>query len=206
MSADSDSPAQFRENSRAPLQAPATVQIDSFSEPVSGYTANISLGGMFIQTENPVPVGSIVRFQVELGFPAGTVRGTAEVVWMRAKTQGAQQPAGIGLQFRFVEEDGEPLLRTAVQQALEELGPEPEPTEPVKRTPRPPRPPRPQVEQVSTPQAVKGKRKAKKKKKVAPKSKQVSDDSKQILGMPAEKAKLILLLILVAFMLLVFVL
>jgi uncharacterized protein (TIGR02266 family) len=205
MSADSGSPAHFRENSRAALQAPATVQIDSFSEPLSGYTANISLGGMFIQTENPVPVGSIVRFQVELGFPAGTVRGTAEVVWMRAKTQGAQEPAGIGLQFRFVEEDGEPLLRTAVQQALEELGPEPEPTEPVKRRPRPPRPPRPQVEQASTPNAVKGKRKAKKKKKVAPKSKQVPDDSKQILGMPAEKAKLILLLILVAFMLLVFV-
>jgi len=162
---------------------------------------------MFIQTDNPVPVGSIVRFQVELGFPAGTVRGTAEVVWMRAQTQGPQQPAGIGLQFRFVEEDGEPLLRTAVQQALEELGPEPEPTEPVKRKPRPPRPPRPSIQEAPIRQSKKDKRAPeKKKKKPPPKSKKPADDSRQILGMPAEKAKLIILLILVAFMLLVFIL
>ena len=202
MSAESGSPSDYRENSRASLKAPASLQIDAFSEPLSGYTANVSLGGMFVEMADPPPVGSLVKFRVEMGFPAGAVSGTAEVVWMRPEKHGSTEPAGIGLQFRYVEEDGEPLLRTAVQLALEELGPLPETPPPVKK-PRP-RPPRPRP---PAPDASAGKRakppasKKQKKKPVAPK-KEKPDDSKQVLGMPAEKAKLIVLAVLVAFLLL----
>jgi len=200
MSANSGSPTDFREHSRAPLKAPATLQIDAFSQPVSGYTADLSQGGMFVQTKEPPPVGSIVRFEVDLGSPDGVIRGTAEVVWMRTEAQGARHPAGIGLQFRFIEGNGEPLLSAAVHKALEELGPEPEPTPPVKRRPQPPRPP------ASEAVVSRSKRKSAKLKKAPPQKKKADDDSKKILGMPAEKAKLVLLLVLMAFLLLTFML
>lgn len=203
MSADSRSHAEFRETTRAPLQAPATIQIDAFSEPLTGYTANVSRGGLFVQMEDLPPVGAIVKFQIDLGSPPSSVRGTADVVWIRTQAQGPQRPAGIGLQFRFVEGNGEPLLQAAVEKALEQLGPEPEPPPPVKRKQRPPRPP---ASEPLTPRDKKKPENKDKKKKVTAKKQKPADDTKQILGMPAEKAKLILLLILMAFFLLIFLL
>lgn len=205
MTADSSSSSEFRENTRAPVRAPATIQMDAFSEPKSGYTANVSVGGMFVAMTDPPPVGSIVRYEVELGDPPSPVRGTAEVVWMRTQAQGPDLPAGIGLQFRLIEGDGETLLRTVVQKALAELGPEPEPAPPVKKKPRPPRPPSPPA----TERPTRGggvKKPEKKKQKPTAKKKEPTDDGKTILGMPAEKAKLIFLLVLMAFLLLVFLL
>jgi uncharacterized protein (TIGR02266 family) len=194
MTANSRSGVEFRESTRAPLQAAATIQIDAFSETLTGFTANVSKGGMFVAMKDLPPVGSIVRFQVELGEPTQTISGTAEVVWMR--TQAAPKaPTGVGLQFRFIEKNAEPVLSAAVHKVLAELGPEPEPAQPVKRRPRPPRPPRPPA---AKPTSRRGEKSSKKK--------QTADDSKQILGMPAEKAKLILLLVLMAFLLLVFLL
>lgn len=206
MTADSGSSAYFRENSRAPVTAPASIQIDAFSDPLSAQTANVSMGGMFIEMDDHPPVGSIVRFQVEMGFPAGTVKGTAEVVWMRAAKQGTDQPAGIGLQFRFVEEDGEPLLREVVKQALEELGPEPEP----QRKAPPPKPRRPPVLDKEIHLGGPGTRKEGEsqagRNESTSKGKQTADNEALMLRMPAEKAKMLILLILVAFLLLYLVL
>jgi len=191
MSANSRSGVEFRESTRAPLQAPATIQIDAFSEPMTGFTANVSKGGMFVEMKDLPPVGSIVKFQVEIGEPAQTVSGTAEVVWMRTQAT-PRETAGVGLQFRFIEKNGAPVLSAAVHKVLAELGPEPEPAQPVKRRPRPPRPP--------------GAKPTSRRDDKSSKKKQAADDSKQILGMPAEKAKMILLLVLMAFLLLVFLL
>lgn len=201
MSAESGSPQDFRESTRAPLEALATIQIDAFSEPSTGFTANVSTGGMFVQMNETPPVGSIVRFQVELGDPPTSVMGTAEVVWMRTQAQGSRQTAGIGLQFRYIEKNGEPLLSAAVHQALAELGTEPEPDPPIKRRPRPPRRPAGQPPpQRGNQEKIRGEKGA------APRTSKPAADGKQILGMPAEKAKLFLLLALMAFLLLTFLL
>jgi Tfp pilus assembly protein PilZ len=188
MSENSSSGVEFRENTRAPLQARATIQIDAFSEPLTGFTANVSKGGMFVEMKDLPPVGSIIKFQVEIGEPTQTVSGTAEVVWIRTQAR-PKQPVGVGLQFRFIESNGAPALSAAVHKVLAELGPEPEPAQPVKRKPPPP-----------------GAKPTSKRDEKSSKKKQTADDSKQILGMPAEKAKMILLLVLMAFLLLVFLL
>lgn len=85
MSTNSGSPRDFRENSRVPLHATTTLQLDAFSEPISGYTGDISLGGMFVKMSDPPPVGTLLRFAIELDSPSGAVKGTAEVVWLRAR-------------------------------------------------------------------------------------------------------------------------
>lgn len=199
MSENSSSGVEFRENTRAPLQAPATIQIDAFSQPVTGFTANVSKGGMFVEMKDLPPVGSIVKFQVEIGEPTQTVSGTAEVVWIRTQAR-PKEPVGVGLQFRFIEKNGAPALSAAVHKVLAELGPEPEPAQPVKRKPRPPRPPG------AKPTSESDEKSSKKRQKALPKKNQAADDSKQILGMPAGKAKMILLLVSMAFLLLVFLL
>ncbi len=146
---------------------------------------------MFVEMKDLPPVGSIVKFQVEIGEPTQTVSGTAEVVWIRTQAR-PKEPVGVGLQFRFIEKNGAPALSAAVHKVLARAGTRagagPTGQEKPRRLARlvPNRHP--------------------KRDEKSSKKKQAADDSKQILGMPAEKAKMILLLVLMAFLLLVFLL
>jgi len=136
MTTSSGTGEEFRESTRAPLETPVTLQIDTFSEPQSGYTANVSVGGMFVNLSDPQPVGTIVRFEVELGGGDSTIRGVAEVAWIRAHAQGPELPAGMGLQFRLIEEDGQERLRAVVKKILDARG-DPDVVQPPKRSPAP---------------------------------------------------------------------
>lgn len=213
MSANSGSPRDFRQNSRVPLHASTSLQIDAFSEPISGYTGDISLGGMFVKMRDPPPVGTLLRFAIELEAPAGTVKGTAEVVWLRARALAPSQPAGAGVQFRFIEEDGEPLLRQAVEKALRDLPPEPQ-LEPPSRADSPSVVrAKPLVESPpSTAPARKLHRNSASKKNSLRHSKPTRSakkrpekaNDKKTLGMPTESAKVILLVVLFLVMMVFF--
>lgn len=128
---------EFRESTRAPLETPVILQIDAFSEPQSGYTGNVSVGGMFVRVHDPQPVGTLVRFEVELGGTDSTIRGVAEVAWIRTHAQGPERPAGMGLQFRLIEGDGKERLRAVVMKILDRQG-----DLPVVQPPRKPTAPR----------------------------------------------------------------
>lgn len=211
MSANSGAPKNFRENTRAPLHAPTTLQVDAFSEPISGYTGDISLGGMFVKMRNPPPVGTLLRFAIELDEPAGTIKGTAEVAWLRARGLAPNQPAGLGVQFRFVEQDGEALLRQAVEKALKHLPTEPQlEPQPTARSTSPPRVSPRVGSPPSTAPARKLHRKPASKRSSRPRAKQATTaskrpkvtDDKRVLGLPIESAKVILLVILFLVMIL----
>lgn len=203
MSTESRSPSEFRESTRAPLKVPATLQLDAFSDPLSGFTANVSQGGMFVGMESLPPVGAIVKFHLDLSSPSQAIRGTAEVVWMRTEAKGPDLPAGVGLQFRYIEDDASAVLITAVTKVLEELGPEPTPAP---EKPRPPRARRPPAPNRPTDHAKKSRKrkKARESKKVLKKPK--TGDEKEIFGLPAERVKLILLVVLMGILLLSFLL
>ena len=127
---------QFRENSRAPLAAPVRLQFDTLEEPQDGFTANLSIGGMFVQGRNPRPVGTLLRFELQLG-EGEPIRGVGEVVWIRAHSLGPEVPSGMGVQFGHLDETNRDRLRAAVFEALESLGveglTEPAPKGPVQR-------------------------------------------------------------------------
>lgn len=117
----------FRENTRAPLSAPVKLQFDTFSKPERGYTANVSLGGMFVSSRRPRPVGARLRFELRLqGFNKPAV-GFAEVVWIRLKSSGDGQPTGMGLEFRYVDPPSRFRIEAAVCAAIENLRLEEEP-------------------------------------------------------------------------------
>lgn len=84
---------------------------DSFDQFVEEYVTNISRSGLFIQTETPLPVGS----QVDLRFTVfmdgvETIEGEGEVVRV------SENPSGMGVVFRKLEEYSEKLLESLLIQ------------------------------------------------------------------------------------------
>src|SRR5687767_7759418 len=70
---------------------------------------NISRSGMFVVSNEPLPVGSIIEFEFALadGFPL--LRGKAEVVRVSGK------PPGMGLRFQALDEPSRKLIDRIVE-------------------------------------------------------------------------------------------
>jgi uncharacterized protein (TIGR02266 family) len=111
----------FREHSRAPLKAPVKLQFESWSEPLEGFTGNISVGGMFVETTEPKPVGTYLRFEIRLPGEGNPVRGLGEVVWLRSRSEGPDRPKGMGLQFRHFNDEEYQRLERIVEALITAL-------------------------------------------------------------------------------------
>lgn len=68
-------------------------QVDDF---LADYACNLSLGGMFIQTERPLPAGTRFRLRLLLPKPHEPIETHAEVRWV-ADTGGSE--TGMGVRF-----------------------------------------------------------------------------------------------------------
>ena len=103
---------------------------------------------MFVRTKNPRPVGTLLRFELDLG-EGEPIRGVGEIVWMRAHSLGPDAPSGFGIQFGHLDEASRGRLKVAVLEALESLGveglSEPAPERPIQRSSSP-SPPIPRAE------------------------------------------------------------
>ena len=96
----------------------------------SEYTRNISRGGMFIATDEPMQIGTRLRFALEVpGSDALLIEG--EVRWAVRPEQVAGLAAsapevevGMGVQFVFANEAERAALEAAVREMMEDtLGP-----------------------------------------------------------------------------------
>lgn len=103
------------------MAATVRLQFDALEEAQEGFTANLSIGGMFVQTTNPRPVGTLLRFELDLG-EAEPIRGVGEIVWIRVHSLGPDAPSGFGIQFGHLNEANRARLNVAVLEALESLG------------------------------------------------------------------------------------
>ena len=78
------------------------VEIDVLSEDnfFAGITMNISSGGLFIATDNPLPTGSTVRVRFTVPTLREEVDSMAVVCWVRPKKAGDKDiPGGMGVEF-----------------------------------------------------------------------------------------------------------
>jgi Tfp pilus assembly protein PilZ len=62
-----------------------------------GTSRDLSSGGLFVELEEPLPVGTRVAFGLRLEPTEDPVRGVAAVAWFREEQDGPGRPAGIGL-------------------------------------------------------------------------------------------------------------
>ncbi len=103
---------RFRESRRLLREAPVRLTVSGEDGELVARTRDIAVGGMFVATSDVRPVGTAAAFVLELGSgdPPDTVQGDAAVVWVREAPGGADQPAGMGMQFTRVEPPGEERL------------------------------------------------------------------------------------------------
>ncbi|MDE2922591.1 MAG: PilZ domain-containing protein [Acidobacteriota bacterium] len=103
---------RFRESRRLLREVPVRLSVSGEDGELVAQTRDIAIGGMFVATSDVRPVGTGAAFVLELGSgdAPDTVQGDAAVVWVREAPGGADQPAGMGMQFTRVEPPGEERL------------------------------------------------------------------------------------------------
>ncbi|MFQ5737842.1 MAG: PilZ domain-containing protein [Acidobacteriota bacterium] len=79
-----------------------------------GLLENVSLGGVFITAEQPLPEGDLVELELQSGFGDEPILATAVVRWNRTRFQ----PRGMGLQFVEFEGRGKEQLEAWIQGLL----------------------------------------------------------------------------------------
>ncbi len=66
-----------------------------------GYVTNLSLGGAFLATEQPLLMGEAIDLLIDLPWNMGKVTASAKVVWLTSEADRLERqvPAGGGLAF-----------------------------------------------------------------------------------------------------------
>ena len=109
--------ADKRRYPRVTLDLLVQYRVDTFEDFLSEYAANISTGGMFIETEEPRPVGTQLYFQFHLRDGTRLIEGLGEVV--RVNPPESDYP-GMGLTFNNLDADSRELIEAIVQDRLSE--------------------------------------------------------------------------------------
>lgn len=101
-----------RERGRAPVRLLARYRSPSAFEFVADECTDVSSGGMFIQTAQPAPVGTLLKVECDTDPSAGEVlRTVCRVIWLREGPEDANPgPAGMGVKFVKLDADGEDIL------------------------------------------------------------------------------------------------
>jgi uncharacterized protein (TIGR02266 family) len=73
------------------------VEFRTASSFLVAYSVNVSRGGLFLETEHEVPIGTVVALQLAVPS-AGIVQLTGTVAWRRGR-ESADGPPGIGVEF-----------------------------------------------------------------------------------------------------------
>jgi len=97
------------EEKRLDERASITLKVDykRLNTFFADYTKNISKGGTFIKTTKPLDIGTEFIFVLSLPTKNEQLRLLGEVVWVVTEgDSGADNPAGMGIRFKFAN-DGE---------------------------------------------------------------------------------------------------
>src|SRR5689334_11743282 len=93
----SDNAPESRADPR--IEAEFEVRYASVDELMVAYCADLSKGGMFVQTDRLLPNNAVVRVQLELPDRGGSLPIICRVAFVRPmESATAEQPAGMGLE------------------------------------------------------------------------------------------------------------
>jgi len=95
---------------RSALKAPVLVRYESVIDFVEMQSLNVSLSGMFLTTDDPLPQGSVLSFRFELVDGYVLLEGQAEVV--RRVTTGIVK--GMGLRFTELDQRNRAFIQRIV--------------------------------------------------------------------------------------------
>ena len=91
---NSGGPPDHRRTARVPVAL--ELEYRSAGAFLVAYTTNLSKGGIFIESSDPLPIGTVVAMRLHAPHtPTCDVQGT--VAWLRPESTGPGQPAGMGI-------------------------------------------------------------------------------------------------------------
>jgi uncharacterized protein (TIGR02266 family) len=97
------------------------VRFASVQDFVLEYAANISAGGVFVHTENPPPLKSVVQVEMELPGSGAAVPARGMVVHRVTKEEAAQRGTlpGVGVQFMDADDEFRRRIDAAIAHILD---------------------------------------------------------------------------------------
>lgn len=120
MSAEPSDPSSKAdlERRRVPLERKISLKFKEFRGFITEYSSNLSMGGMFIRTNSPKPVGTIFDFELSLTDDFKLVQGIGEVIWVREADDGPERPSGMGVRFLDLSRDSRRLIQRIVEEQV----------------------------------------------------------------------------------------
>jgi molecular chaperone DnaK len=110
-----------RRHPRAKLSILVQYRFDTLHDFLGEYAEDISLGGMFIRTDEPRPVGSMIYLQFALKDGSRLIEGLGRVVHVTPPgSSDSERPAGMGIEFVNFDPESEAFLQDLVAGLLED--------------------------------------------------------------------------------------
>ena len=92
---------------RIPFHDQVELSFADFGTFKAEYAENISLGGMFLATEQPVSVNSTISFRLTIRDIEKQISGKALVVWSKEVMEPESDKILCGIGLKFIELDGQ---------------------------------------------------------------------------------------------------
>ena len=99
-----------RRHRRVPMETTVRLRYRDLETMVERCSANISLGGMFIESEEPLEAGSTFSFELTLDDGRHVISGEATVEWQRDSGDSDGRPPGMGVRFIRLDEQSPAVI------------------------------------------------------------------------------------------------
>ena len=83
---------------------------------------NISRGGVFIATENPLPIGTSLELRIRVGDPDQLIAVRGEVASVNTGADMKSEEHGMGVRFVSLSDEDEAVVKELYGRAMEEAG------------------------------------------------------------------------------------
>jgi uncharacterized protein (TIGR02266 family) len=122
MVGDSDTNNQFVERRKHP-RAVVKIEIEfkHTIDFVSSYMLNISKGGLFIRTDEALPLDTIVFLRFTLPGDTKPIETAGKVVWCNAREEKGYFPRGMGIKFVKLNSDDAGKIKKFVDEHLAQI-------------------------------------------------------------------------------------
>jgi type IV pilus assembly protein PilZ len=115
-----------RVDPRAPVEL--EVHYRSAQEFLSAYTVNVSGGGIYIKTKEPLPLNQVVHLRFTLPGIGRVFNLQGLVVWTNPHPSRSSFPSGMGIKFMNLDPEGKKLIAGFVKAKLPPPPPEKKPS------------------------------------------------------------------------------
>jgi type IV pilus assembly protein PilZ len=88
---------------------------------IRSYMLNVSNGGLFLKTDNPLPIDSTVTLMMRLPGETEAMEVQGCVVWSNPKAKNTAFPCGMGIQFLKMNPDQKKKIEEFVDKHQKEI-------------------------------------------------------------------------------------